>query len=56
MNDDCLQRSPGKCDERTWGICLFHVVVNQTLKYNNNQYYADNHLISIPKDSITGWK
>jgi hypothetical protein len=29
------------------GICLFHVVVNQTQKYNNNQYYADNHLIII---------
>jgi hypothetical protein len=37
----CSQCSPGKCDERMWGICLFHVVVNQTEKYNNNQYYAD---------------
>jgi hypothetical protein len=39
------------------GICLFHVVV---IKPNNNQYYADNHLViiwvSIPKDSITGQK
>ncbi len=38
--------------------CLFHDVVNQTQKYNNNQYFADNHLIiiwvSIPKVSITG--
>jgi hypothetical protein len=26
------------------GIYLFLVVVNQTSKYNNNQYYADTHL------------
>jgi hypothetical protein len=23
-------------------------------KLNNNQYYADNHWESIPKDSVTG--
>jgi hypothetical protein len=26
------------------GIYLFPDLVNQTYKYNNNQYYADNHL------------
>ncbi len=25
-----VQDSPRKCDERTWGIRVFHVVVNQT--------------------------
>jgi hypothetical protein len=24
--------------------------------YKNNQYYADNHLGNISKDSITGWE
>ncbi len=31
---------------------LFHIVWLINLKYNNNQYYADNHLIGTPKDSI----
>ncbi len=37
------------------GIRLFLVVVNQTYKYNNYQYQSDNHLIGIPRDSITRW-
>jgi hypothetical protein len=34
------------------GSYLFHEVVNQ--KYNNNPYYADNHLGKHSKDSTTG--
>ncbi len=31
---------------------LFHIVWLINLKYNNNWYYADNHLIGTSKDSI----
>jgi hypothetical protein len=36
------------------GNYLFHDVVIKPKKYNNNQYYADNHLGDVPKDHITG--
>ncbi len=42
--NNCLQHSPGKWDERTWEVIYSMMGLIKPRKYNNNQYYADNHL------------